>query len=67
MSGKYTEAQAKATKNYLERKKLVEIKFRVPEEQRTYLQEKVKEMGYKSFNEFVIEALEEKIEKGSLQ
>lgn len=66
MSGKYTEAQAKATKSYLERNKLVEIKFRVPEAKRTYFQEKVKEMGYKSFNEFVVEALEEKIEKGSL-
>lgn len=66
MSGKYTEAQAKATKSYLERKKLVEMKFRVPEDKRIYFQEKVKELGYKSFNEFVVEALEEKIKKGDL-
>ena len=59
---KYTEAQAKAVKTYLEKNNLVEIKFRVNREKREEYKEQAEKKG-KSLNSFIIEAINEKIER----
>ena len=59
---KYTEAQAKAVKTYLEKNNLVEIKFRVKREKREEYKEQAEKKG-KSLNSFIIEAINEKIER----
>lgn len=59
---KYTEAQAKAVKTYLEKNNLVEIKFRVNREKREEYKEQAERKG-KSLNSFIIEAINEKIER----
>ena len=59
---KYTEAQAKAVKTYLEKNNLVEIKFRVNREKREEYREQAEKKG-KSLNSFIIEAINEKIER----
>ena len=55
MSGKYTEAQKKATLKYLD--KWAIIKVRVSEEKKEEYQEKAKRAG-KSMNQFIIDLLE---------
>ena len=59
---KYTEAQAKAVKTYLEKNNLVEIKFRVNREKREEYKEQAEKKG-KSLNSFIIETINEKIER----
>ena len=59
---KYTEAQAKAVKTYLEKNNLVEIKFRENREKREEYKEQAEKKG-KSLNSFIIEAINEKIER----
>ena len=59
---KYTEAQAKAVKTYLEKNNLVEIKFRVNREKREEYKEQAEKKG-KSLNSLIIEAINEKIER----
>ena len=59
---KYTEAQAKAVKTYLEKNNLVEIKFRVNREKREEYKEQAEKKG-KSLNSFIIEEKNEKIER----
>ena len=55
MSGKYTEAQARASKEYL--KKLDEIKIRVPSgTKEEYI--KMADAAGKSLNQFIIDAIE---------
>ena len=56
MSDKYTEAQAKATKEYL--KKLDDIKIRVPKGKREEYRKLAIEKGYSSLNQFIIDAIE---------
>lgn len=58
MSGKYTESQAKAIKNYLS--KMAEIRIRLKPEEKTIIEEKAKKAG-KSVNRYIIDlALMEK-------
>ena len=59
---KYTEAQAKAVKTYLEKNNLVEIKFRVNREKREEYKEQAEKKG-KRLNSFIIEEKKEKIER----
>lgn len=59
---KYTEAQAKAVKTYLEKNNLVQIQIRVPNEDKAYYKEEAEKMGL-SLNAFIIEAINEKIER----
>ena len=59
---KYTEAQAKAVKTYLEKNNLVEIKFRVNREKREEYKEQAEKKG-KSLNSFIIEKKKKKIER----
>lgn len=59
---KYTEAQAKAVKTYLEKNNLVQIQIRVPNEDKIYYKEEAEKMGL-SLNAFIIEAINEKIER----
>ena len=46
---------------------LDDIKIRVPKGRREELKEDVKALGYTSFNSFVVEAIEEKIEREALK
>lgn len=58
MGKKYTEAQAKATKKYLSN--IGEYKVRVSKEKKDYYMSVAKEKGM-SLNEYIIQAIEEKI------
>lgn len=58
----YTEAQKRATMKYM-KNNLDDIKIRVPKGKREEYKEKAKLLGYESFNGFVIQAMEEKIER----
>ena len=60
-----SDSQRKATNKYIEKNNLVEIKFRVAKEKRESYQANVSSLGYSSFNQFVIQAIEEKIERDS--
>lgn len=60
-----SEAQRKATNKYIEKNNLVEIKFRVTDSKRDEYKAKSADLGYSSFNQFVIQAIEEKIERDS--
>lgn len=55
MSGKYTEAQKKATLKYLSRWAVIRV--RVSEEKREEYRQKAKRAG-KSMNQFIIDLLE---------
>lgn len=56
----YTEAQARATKKYLSN--IGEYKLRVSKEKKEYYMSVSKEAGM-SLNEYIIQAIEEKIER----
>lgn len=56
-----SEAKKAAIKKYLQNNKLVEIKFRVNEEKRADIQNRISNLGYKSFNKFYLQAVEEKL------
>lgn len=58
----YTEANKKATIKYM-KNNLDDIKIRVPKGRREELKEEVKALGFTSFNSFVVEAIEEKIDR----
>lgn len=58
-----SESQKRATSKYIEKNDLVEIKFRVTREQRSLFQENAKNIGYNSFNQFVIDAIIEKLDR----
>ena len=58
----YSEAQKKATIKYM-KNNLDDIKIRVPKGQREEYKEKARLLGYNSFNSFVVQAIEEKIER----
>lgn len=60
-----SEAQRKATNKYIEKNNLVELKFRVTDSKRDEYKSKSADLGYSSFNQFVISAIEEKIERDS--
>lgn len=62
----YTEAQKKATMKYM-KNNLDDIKTRVPKGKREEYKTKAKELGYNSFNNFVVMAIEEKIEREALK
>lgn len=57
-----SEAQQRAVNKYLNNK-YDDIKTRVPKGNREVYKGKVKELGYDSFNQFVIDAIEEKIDR----
>ena len=56
MSGKYTEAQAKATREYL--KNLDEIKLRIPKGKKEEYKRMAEAAG-KSLNQFIIDKIEQ--------
>lgn len=60
MGKEYTEAQARATKKYLSN--MGEYKLRVSKEKKEYYMSVAKEVGM-SLNEYIIQAIEEKIER----
>lgn len=57
-----SEAQQKAVNKYL-KNTFDDIKTRVPKGKREEYKEKARLLGYDSFNSFVIQAIEEKIER----
>lgn len=57
-----SEAQQKAVNKYL-RNTFDDIKTRVPKGKREEYKTRAKELGYNSFNNFVVMAIEEKIER----
>lgn len=57
-----TKAQKEATDRYIDKNDLVEIKFRVSKDKRNEYKNKILELGY-SMNQFIIEAIEEKLNK----
>lgn len=61
MGKEYTEAQARATKKYL--KNMGEYKLRVSKEDKQRYMNAAKSAGM-SLNAFIVQAIEEKIEKG---
>ena len=58
---KYTEAQAKAVKNYLEKNNLVEIKFRVSRDKKDEYKQQAERKG-ESLNSYIIRLIEEDIQ-----
>lgn len=60
-----SEAQKRATKTYFKKNDLVEIKLRVPRSKRESLQQSAINLGYTSFNQFMLDALEEKIHRAT--
>ncbi len=61
----YTDAQKKATLNYLSKNDIVDIKLRISQNKKIEYKTKAKKSGYTSFNQFIIDAIEEKIQKDS--
>ena len=59
-----TDAQKRATKKYISKNNLVEIKCRVTLDERTMYYEQIKCLGY-NINQFLKQAIEEKIERES--
>ncbi|MDY3015906.1 MAG: hypothetical protein SOR79_02000 [Blautia sp.] len=62
----YSEAQKKATIKYM-KNNLDDIKTRVPKGKREEYKEKARLLGYDSFNSFVVQAIEEKINREVLK
>lgn len=62
MGAKYTEAQNKATQKYI-KSAYDSIMLRVPKGKREEYKQAAKVAGYESFNSFVIEAIDEKLER----
>lgn len=60
-----TDAKRESNRRYLAAQD--DIKIRVPKGRREELKEDVKALGYTSFNSFVVEAIEEKIEREALK
>ena len=60
MGGKYTEAQKTATLKYLENN-TDELKTRMKKGKKVEFREAAEKAGYDSLNQFVIDAIEEKI------
>lgn len=58
-----TEAQIKATKKYFTKNNLVEIKVRLPQEERQQIYDSIKSLEYKSNNAFMLEAINEKLNR----
>ena len=58
---KYTEAQAKAVKNYLEKNNLVEIKFRVSRDKKEEYKQQAECKG-ESLNAYIIRLIEQDIQ-----
>lgn len=61
MGGKYTEAQKRATMNYL-KESTDELKIRMPKGKKQEYREAAEKAGM-SLNQFAIEAIEEKISR----
>lgn len=57
-----SEAQQKAVNKYL-KNNFDDIKTRVPKGKREEYKDRARELGYESFNNFVIQAIEEKLER----
>lgn len=62
----YSEAGKKATIKYM-KNNLDDIKIRVPKGQREELKAAAKAIGYDSFNQFVVDAIHEKLERENLK
>lgn len=62
MGSKYTEAQKRATMNYL-KDSTDELKIRMPKGKKKDYREAAEKANYSSLNQFVIDAIEEKISK----
>ena len=62
----YSEAGKKATIKYM-KNNLDDIKIRVPKGQREELKAGAKGVGYDCFNEFVVDAIHEKLERENLK
>ena len=62
----YSEAQKKATIKH-KKNNLDDIKTRVPKGKREEYKEKARLLGYDSFNSFVVQAIEEKINREVLK
>ena len=62
MGAKYTEAQKRATLSYL-KENTDELKIRMQKGKKQEYREAAEKHGYKSLNQFVIDAIEEKISK----
>lgn len=58
----YTEASKNATMKYM-KKNLDDIKIRVPKGTRDEYKTAAAALGYSSFNSFIIQAIEEKLER----
>lgn len=63
MTTKSTEAQLKAIKKY-NAKTYDTMSLKVKKGMRDYYKAKAQELGYESFNKFVIAAMNEKIKRG---
>jgi predicted HicB family RNase H-like nuclease len=62
LGSKYTEAQKRATMNYL-KDSTDELKIRMPKGKKKDYREAAEKANYSSLNQFVIDAIEEKISK----
>jgi len=58
-----TDAQRKATAKYVKKNYDI-VNLRLPKGKRAEFAEKAKELGYKSFSDFVRQAIIEKLERG---
>ncbi len=62
----YTEAGKKATMKYM-KNNLDDIKTRVPKGKRDEYKNAAASLGYTSFNNFVVQAIEEKLEREQIK
>jgi hypothetical protein len=62
LGGKYTEAQKRATINYL-KESTDELKIRMPKGKKQEYREASEKANYASLNQFVVDAIEEKISR----
>jgi predicted HicB family RNase H-like nuclease len=62
LGGKYTEAQKRATLSYL-KDNTDELKIRMQKGKKEEYREAAKKADYRSLNQFVIDAIEEKISR----
>lgn len=58
----YNESQKKATMKYM-KNNLDDIKTRVPKGMREEYKTRARSIGYESFNNFVVQAIEEKLKR----
>lgn len=58
----YSESSKKATMKYM-KNNLDDIKIRVPKGKREQYKNSASALGYESFNNFVIQAIEEKLQR----